>query len=137
MKLSEEIAIYEHETFGCTADEYKRKIEDSLKEKGLNYTIGIIQYDAKKETEWISAKDYDESKVKLDKNYTYTIGTTYIENGIYKRVVLYVSIYKDDINQALFVYNKKAIMYRDKDNFPKRYKSKISELLKVIEPYRI
>lgn len=137
MKLNEEIAIYEHEIFGCTANEYSKKIEEHFKEQNLDYTIGIIPYNAKEEAKWVNAKDYDESKVKLDKNYTYTVGTTYKENGSYKRVVLYVSLYKNDNNHALFVYNKKAIMYRDKNEFPKRYNNKIADLLNVIEPFRI
>lgn len=137
MKLNEEIALYEHEIFGCTADEYKRKLEKCFKEQNLNYTIGIIPHDAKKETAWVSANDYNESKVQLDKNYTYTVGTTYSENGSLKRVVLYVSLYKKDNNHALFVYNKKAVMYRDKNLFPKRYSKKLNELLDVIEPFRI
>lgn len=137
MKLNEEIALYEYEVFGCTADEYKGKIEEYLKEKNLNYTISIIPHNVKKEASWARAEDYDESKIELDKNYTYTVGSTYIEKGNYKRIVLYVSLYKNDNNHALFVYNKKAIMYRDKNEFPKMYDSKIKELLNVIEPFRI
>lgn len=137
MKLNEEIALYEYEIFKCTASEHKNKIQKEFDMKNIQYKVEILPFNARRESNWVSIEDYERHKQYLDKNYTYTVGRTYIEDNSYKRVVLYVSLYKNDNNHALFVYNKKALIYRDTNQFPAIYNDIIQDMLNAIDPYRI